>query len=253
MTGRVSLLGVGIDAVTQEEALERIRGFLAGSDQRHVMTPNSEMLVRAYSDVHVRSVLNRSALNLPDGVGLLFGAWWTGQQLRERVTGVDTVTALLQEIGSEHPVFLLGGKEGVAEAAVSTLKRHNPSLRIAGTYPGSPRDAEAREIVARVNASRPRLLLVAYGAPAQDLWIAKHLSSMPSVRVAMGVGGTLDFLSGSARRAPHFLQSLGFEWLWRVIHEPWRWRRIVNAVVVFPWLVLLHGREVPKSQSHTVR
>ncbi|MBI2117865.1 WecB/TagA/CpsF family glycosyltransferase, partial [Candidatus Peregrinibacteria bacterium] len=96
--------------------------------------------------------------------------------------------------------------------------------------------------------AKPRLLLVAFGAPEQDLWIDRYLSAMPSVRVAMGIGGTLDFLAGVRKRAPALVQKLGFEWLWRLLNEPWRLRRIWNAVVVFPWLVVRYGRENPKSE-----
>lgn len=110
-------------------------------------------------------------------------------------------------------------------------------------HEGSPREVDAQEIVDRVNASGAKLLLVAYGAPTQDLWIAKHLSQMPTVRVAMGVGGTFDFLSGNVQRAPRFMRSIGMEWLWRVILQPWRIKRIWTAVVTFPVLVLTSKKQ----------
>lgn len=235
---RIFLLGIPIDSVTRGEALARIRSLLLQTGQHHVMTPNSEMLVLASKNDAFRATLKRSALNLPDSAGLLFAARWTHQKLPERVTGVDTVIALLQEISCEHPVFLLGGGEGIAQAVASEFQRRNISLRIVGAYAGSPHEKDAAPIVDRINEVRPHLLLVAYGAPEQDLWIAKHLSSMPTVRVAMGVGGTFDFLSGNVRRAPVFLQSLGLEWLWRFVQEPRRRRRIMNAVIVFPWLII---------------
>lgn len=235
---RIFLLGIPIDSVTRDEALTSIRAFLLQRGQYHVMTPNSEMLVLASKNDAFRATLKRSALNLPDSAGLLFAARWTRQKLPKRVTGVDTVIALLQEISCEHPVFLLGGGEGIAQAAASKLQSRNSSLRIVGTYAGSPHEKDAAHIIARINEVRPHLLLVAYGAPEQDIWIAKHFSSMPTVRVAMGVGGTFDYLAGNVQRAPLFFQSLGLEWLWRVLREPRRWRRILNAVIVFPWLVI---------------
>jgi N-acetylglucosaminyldiphosphoundecaprenol N-acetyl-beta-D-mannosaminyltransferase len=99
--------------------------------------------------------------------------------------------------------------------------------------------------VKRIESARPHILLVAFGAPAQDMWIATHLKSLPTVRIAMGVGGTFDFLAGDVRRAPLALRILGLEWLWRLILEPWRWKRIWTAVVTFPWLVLRYGKEGP--------
>jgi N-acetylglucosaminyldiphosphoundecaprenol N-acetyl-beta-D-mannosaminyltransferase len=243
---RVRLLGVWIDALTAREAVARLQGMLTEKAQHHVMTPNAEMLVTASKDAAFRGLLNATPLTLPDSAGLLWAARLTGQHLPERVTGVDTVQALCAALTPEHPVFLLGGAPGVAEKAGLVLRSRNPHLRIAGTLSGSPRDEDADEIVKRVNEAKPHVLLVAYGAPAQDRWIAAHLSQLPSLRIAMGVGGTLDFLAGVQKRAPLIFQRVHLEWLWRVIREPWRWRRIVNAVVVFPILVLRYGKEARK-------
>lgn len=183
-------------------------------------------------------VLQKSDLNLPDSQGLLFAAKWTGQQLPERVTGADTVQNLCGILGPEHPVFLLGAAPGVAEKAADVLRSKHPRLTIAGTFSGSPMQNDAAQIIRRINEAKPHLLLVAFGAPAQDLWIHEHLAKMPSVRVAMGIGGTLDFVAGIKKRAPLFMQKIGLEWLWRFVQEPSRWRRMWRAVVIFPFLVL---------------
>lgn len=242
---RITQLGVPIDAVSAVEAKNRILQLLAHGGQHHVVTPNAEMLVEAARSEAFRRVLQRSALNLPDGVGLkLIGALlW--QRIPERVTGVDIVECICRELGEDVPVFLLGGGENVARRTLHVLKKWNPRLHVVGTYAGSPRDEEAGEVIRRINEAHPYLLLVAYGAPHQDLWIAKHLHRMPSVRVAMGVGGTFDFIAGVQRRAPRFVQRIGLEWLWRVIREPRRIKRIWNAVVVYPWLVLRYGEKEP--------
>lgn len=238
---RIPLLGVPLDALTLEESLLRIRMLLEEPAPHHVTTPNSEMLVEATRNPAFHALLNTTALNLPDSTGLLWMARWTGQKLPERVTGVDTVIALCRGLPTEHPVFLLGAAPGVAERAAEKLIEMNPRLTVAGCFAGSPREEDAPEIVARINAARPHLLLVAYGAPAQDFWIAQHLKDLPSVRVAMGIGGTFDFLAGTRKRAPLLMQRLGLEWLWRLVQEPRRIKRILNAVFVFPILVLHHG------------
>ncbi|MDB4978821.1 MAG: WecB/TagA/CpsF family glycosyl transferase N-acetylglucosaminyldiphosphoundecaprenol, partial [Candidatus Peribacteria bacterium] len=118
----------------------------------------------------------------------------------------------------------------------------NPNLQVVGTYSGSPRGEDAGQIVSVIQKARPAILFVAYGAPAQDMWIDEHMQKLPSVRVAMGVGGTFDFLAGVARRAPVGIRNMHLEWLWRVALEPWRIKRIWTAVVVFPWLVVRHGK-----------
>lgn len=239
---QVHLLGVRIDAVTAGQAIARIRSFLQGNTQHHVMTPNSEMLVEASENESFKHLINRSSLNIPDSAGLLWAARHTGQFLPERVTGVDTVERLCTELDVSHPVFLLGAGEGIAERAADVLKKRNPNLNVVGMFAGSPRDADAEGIIKRINEAQPRLLLVAYGAPAQDEWIDKHLSRLPSVKVAMGVGGTFDFIAGVQKRAPNIFRSLHLEWLWRVIREPKRIGRIFRAVVVFPFLILKDGQ-----------
>ena len=238
MPPRITLLGPPIDAVTRAETLGILRGFLEGSETKHVMTPNNEMLVEASKNAVFREILQKSDLNLPDSTGLLYAARWTGQKLPERVTGVDTVQELCRTLDEHHPIFLLGACEGVAERAANALQKQNPRLKVTGTFSGSPRPEDFPDILRRIQQSQPSILFVAFGAPAQDLWIAQHLQEFSSVRIAMGVGGTLDFLAGTQTRAPAWMRSVGLEWLWRFIREPSRWRRMWRAVVVFPWLVM---------------
>ena len=235
MQQRVHLLQAPIDPVTSAEALKQLCGFLQEERFHHVMTPNSEMLVEASRNSAFLSVLQQSDLNLPDSVGLLHVARCKGQRIPERVTGVDTVQRLCTELSAEHGVFLLGSGPGIAERAAEALLAKNPSLQIVGTYAGSPDHAEADDIIQRINASGAQILFVAYGAPAQDMWIARYKDRMPQVRLAMGVGGTFDFLAGKAKRDPRILQTLGLEWFWRLVVEPQRFARIWTAVVVVPW------------------
>ena len=217
------------------------------------MTPNSEMLVQAARNPRFHALLQKTALNIPDSAGLLWMARCTGQRLPERVAGVDAVMQLCQELTKDCSVFLLGGGEGIGTMAKTRLASRNHRLRVVGVYAGSPRDEDAAEILQRINAVKPHFLLVAFGAPQQDLWIDRHLSAMPSVRVAMGVGGTLDFLAGVQRRAPSLVQKIGLEWLWRLVQDPWRIGRIWDAAWVFPWLVLRYGRAVPPLPSRLSR
>lgn len=234
----VHILGVPIDAITMEQAILRVQEMLKGSTQCHVMTPNNEMLVEAHRNPAFKEILQKSAINLPDSTGLLWAARRSGQRIPERVSGVDFAEKLCAGLSSDVPVFFLGGRNGVAKKAAEKLRIENKKLRIAGAIEASPQEEDAQNIIQQVNDSGARLLLVAYGAPKQDLWIAKHLSQMPNIRVAIGVGGTFDFLAGNVRRAPKWMRSMGLEWLWRVILQPWRIRRIFTAIVVFPLFVL---------------
>jgi N-acetylglucosaminyldiphosphoundecaprenol N-acetyl-beta-D-mannosaminyltransferase len=124
----------------------------------------------------------------------------------------------------------------VAEAAARILSSRYPGLQVVGTFAGSPADEEAQGIIARIRQARPDVLFVAYGAPAQDLWIARHREAL-GVPVMMGVGGAFDHIAGVRRRAPLWVQRLNLEWLFRLITQPWRWRRQL-ALPQFAWLVL---------------
>jgi N-acetylglucosaminyldiphosphoundecaprenol N-acetyl-beta-D-mannosaminyltransferase len=239
---RVTILGIPVDAVTRTEAIKRLLSMIGGPGFHHVMTPNSEMLVEASRNPVFRDLLNRTDLNFPDSAGLLWAARYTGQYLPERVTGVDTVTDLCTQLPTHHPVFLLGAWGKTAEKAARKLQEKNPRLTVVGTHSGSPKDEDADEIVRKINDSEAQILFVAFGAPKQDLWVDKHRHQLPNIRLAMGVGGTFDFIAGIHKRAPLWMQKLGLEWLWRLIREPQRIGRIINAVVVFPLKVITTKR-----------
>jgi N-acetylglucosaminyldiphosphoundecaprenol N-acetyl-beta-D-mannosaminyltransferase len=140
-----------------------------------------------------------------------------------------------------YRLFLLGAAPGVAETAGQRLQELAPGLVIAGTYAGSPGPSEEYEIIERLRAAQADVLCVAYGAPAQELWIYRNLARLP-VAVAMGVGGAFDFITGRQQRAPVRMQKLGLEWLYRLYRQPWRWRRML-ALPHFALKVLLRGRK----------
>jgi N-acetylglucosaminyldiphosphoundecaprenol N-acetyl-beta-D-mannosaminyltransferase len=220
--------------------------FMTEPGLHQIATTNPEFVMRAQQDAAFRQVLWQADLCIPDGVGLLIAAQWLGRPLPQRVPGSELVYHLA-ELAAENRwrLFLLGAAEGVAEAAAVILQQQYPGLIIAGTYAGSPDPSENAAIVRRINDSQADMLFVAYGAPRQDKWIARNKESLTAVRLAMGVGGSLDFITGRAVRAPRWLQNLGLEWFYRLIREPWRWRRML-ALPRFALKVLARGREVEK-------
>jgi len=231
------ILGVRVDAVTFDQALRRIEAFIADGRPHQLVTVNPEFVMTAQSDAEFRDIINRSALALPDGVGVWWASRRLGRPLPERIPGVDLVerlAALAAERG--YRLYLLGAMPGVARRAAEVLRARYPGLVIAGTYAGSPRVEDEADIVARVRAARPDVLLVAYGAPAQDRWIARNLDRL-GVPVCIGVGGSFDYIAGVHPRAPRWLRQLGLEWLHRLVTQPWRWRRML-ALPRFAWRVL---------------
>lgn len=230
-----------MDPVTFAEILARIEAFISDGRPHQLVTVNPEFVMAAQSDAEFRHIINTSALALPDGVGVWWASRRLGRPLPERIPGVDLVerlAALSAERG--YRVYFLGAMPGVADRAVEALCARYSKLAVAGTYAGSPRLEEEAAIVARVRAARPHILLVAYGAPAQDHWIARNLERL-KVPVCIGVGGSFDYIAGVRPRAPGWLRRVGLEWLHRLITQPWRWRRML-ALPRFAWQVLWSRR-----------
>jgi N-acetylglucosaminyldiphosphoundecaprenol N-acetyl-beta-D-mannosaminyltransferase len=244
----VFVLGVRVDCVTQEQTLTLIEQMITrwrAAGRRppchQVVTVNTEFVMEARRNALFRATINEAALTVPDGIGVVWATRYLGQPAPERITGTDLIPAIAGRCASRgYRLYLLGAAPGVAEAAAARLAARFPGLQIAGTYAGSPAPAEEAEIIARIAAAQPDVLCVAYGAPAQELWIRRNLERLP-VAVAMGVGGAFDFLSGRKKRAPRAMQRLGLEWLYRLYREPWRWRRML-AIPRFMAVLIFNGR-----------
>ncbi len=241
----IELMGIPIHDVTMEETVQWVGRWIAQGGVHQIATVNPEFLVKARDDPAFSSVLLRASLCIPDGFGVVWAARLRGRRLRERVAGSDLVPRLAQEAAAQGwRVFFLGAAPGVADRAAAILSERNPHLQVAGCYPGSPAREEEQAIVDRIRTSGADLLLVAYGAPNQDLWLGRNLRHT-GTPVGIGIGGSLDFVAGYSRRAPRWIQRSGLEWLHRLVREPRRWRRQL-ALPKFAALILL-GRDKPRN------
>ncbi len=223
-----NILGIEIHDVTMQETVNILSAMAMSGTSHHVMTVNPEFIMIAQHNDEFRSVLKNASLKIPDGIGVVLAARILGKPLKERVAGVDTVHELAR-ISQQKKlrIFFLGAAPGIAERTAELLRSENPGMEIAGTYSGSPRIEEEDAICTIIEKARPHILLVAYGPPKQDLWIARTRHRL-NVPLAMGVGGTFDFIAGVAQRAPQWIRKIGFEWLYRLFREPWRWKRMLT-------------------------
>jgi N-acetylglucosaminyldiphosphoundecaprenol N-acetyl-beta-D-mannosaminyltransferase len=250
----VVILGVPVDNLTMTETVDRLTALVAAgraSGKSHqVVTVNADFVKNAMLDPEVRYLLQDADLACADGMPLVWGARLLDVPLKGRITGADLVPLLAERAAEQgYSIYLLGAAPGVAAAAAALLKQRYPRLKIAGVNspPVGPVLEMGGALLADIRAARPDILLVAFGNPKQEKWIGMYKQQL-SVPVMIGVGGTLDFLTGTTKRAPQWMQRSGLEWLYRLLREPGRlWKRYVGDLVVFgfffarQWLLMRRG------------
>ena len=224
---RLELLGIPVDPLTQQDAVEWVAAALTEGRPRMLVSVNPERTMQALHDPALASILRSADLNLADGAGVLWAARRRGRPLPGRVPGVDLLSALAARGAAEGwRFFFLGGAPGVAAAAGEALRTAYPGFTLAGTFSGSPDPVDDEASVAAVRQSGAQLVFVAYGGGGEEAWLARNLGATGAV-IGMGIGGAFDFISGRAQRAPAFMREHGLEWLHRLSRQPWRWRRML--------------------------
>ena len=247
---KVDILGVQVDKVDMEQALNRILEFLKEDKAHAVYTPNSEIIMQAYRNQAFRDVLNTADLITPDGIGVVYASRIVKDPLAERVGGFDLATKLIEKAADGSISFyFFGGKPGVAEQAKENLQKKYPGLRIIGCSDGYFDAEKEQKIIADINEKQPDVLFVCLGAPKQEIWIDQNRDKL-AVKVCMGLGGSLDVFAGNVKRAPTVFQKLGLEWLYRLCKEPKRIGRMMD-LPRFGMTVLLHGRKFPQEGQKT--
>lgn len=229
------ILGVRVDPVTNTEAIAKIASFLDEPSQHFITTPNPEIILYAHKHQGYREILNKADLALPDGIGLKL----VSKHIKERVSGADMVPEICRLAGEKGlKIALLGG------ADQATLIKAAIAIRTFGGEVVYADHGVAREnwndrsfhekIVSEMRTLEPQVVLVGFGHPKQEQWIDEYRSQLSTVRLFIGCGGALDFVAGASVRAPMWMRKVGLEWLWRLIREPKRIKRIINAVIIFP-------------------
>ncbi len=266
---KIKILGVKFDNINLEKAATIAIKLAKGNSQEYIATPNPEILLQAIKDPKFLEILNKSALNIPDGTGILWASSYLSKIksnsskatktlkafqtlfiglikpksirniLKERVTGVDLMLEICKKSVNENlKIFLLGSSEKIGEKTKQHLEEKYPNIKIVGRLSKSPKEEDEKEIIEKINLSNADILFIAYGAPKQEFWIAKNLKKLTSIKLAIGVGGAFDIISGTKKRAPMIFRKAGLEWLIRLIQEPKRTKRIWNATVKFPYEII---------------
>ncbi|CAN5442334.1 WecB/TagA/CpsF family glycosyltransferase [soil metagenome] len=225
------ILGVSVDAVAAGDVAGRLIDAIHQSDRaEHIVTYNPEYAMAARRDRAFRDAIGNAYLTTADGVGIVLAArLHRHAPPLERITGVDLLGMMAQaspETGAG--IFLLGAGPDVAPRAAAAIKKLHPNANFSGWWwGGTPKPSDDAATIERIRDSGASMLAVAYGAPAQIHWIARNREALSQIgiRIVVGVGGALDYWAGEAKRPPELIRKLGLEWLFRLVREPWRWRR----------------------------
>lgn len=248
-----TILGVILTDASEKSVLEYLFKTLLKRDKKaYLVTPNPEMLVYAAKHSSFKDILNHAAIALPDGIGIKIAGKILGKPVNNRITGIDFMQQVCKESVREAvSIGLIGGKPGVAEKTADCLQKMYPEINIVlATEEWPDRNAESgeRRAESKTLSSMPLalsnkidILFVAFGHPKQEEWISMNLERLP-VKVAMGVGGAFDYISGEVPRAPKVLRQLGLEWFFRLIRQPWRVQRIINTALLQFLLLVFRER-----------
>lgn len=238
---KIEILGVQIDQIKMEAAVKRVDKYINAHDNKRYMivTPNAEMIVMAYDNPGFADILNRADLSVPDGAGVVLASHILTLPLEERVAGFDLMGKLLKLAQEkDYRVFFLGGKDSVLEKALNKIKNNFPGLKIAGSHHGYLDPALTFRLIEEINGLDVDILFVGMGVPLQERFLNDNLANL-KVKVAMTVGGSFDVLADEVKRAPRWMQTLGLEWLFRLIQEPSR----IGRMMALPRFVLLVFKE----------
>lgn len=223
---KTDIMGLQFDNITMEEALDAAKVLLQGEHAARVVTPNAEIAYEALHDENTRTLLNSAELMLPDGAGVVLASKILKTPLKQKVAGVDFADGLLGVLETTgQSLYLLGSKPGIGELAAQKMMQKHPRLRIAGIADGYFQDEAP--VIDKINASGADVLFVCLGAPKQEQFMARHQKAL-HVKLMAGLGGTLDSFAGTVKRAPKWMIRLNLEWLYRLIKEPKRFKRMLR-------------------------
>ncbi|OGO83922.1 MAG: N-acetylmannosaminyltransferase [Clostridiales bacterium GWE2_32_10] len=245
---KVNILGVNIDKVTMNEAINRVMGFLDSDKLNTVYTPNPEFIMNARDDEEFKKILNEGDLVIPDGIGVVYASRILGNPVSERVPGYELTENILKGIkDKKYTAYFLGSKGDTAKLAAENMMQKYTGLKVAGYRDGYFKVEEEERIIDEINRLEVDYLVVGLGSPKQEQFIYRNKQKL-KVKVAIGNGGTLDIMAGKVKRAPVIFQKLGLEWLYRLLKEPTRFKRMLK-LPQFMWIVIMTKNKEQRTKN----
>lgn len=240
MQDEIDILGVKINNFDKQSLHKRVIEMLSRKGCSVIFTPNPEMVIAASRNDNISRILSNADLRIADGSGLLLASNILGDPLQERLAGIELGEFLLEFSAKKSiSIYLLGGKDGVAELAQKKLEAKYKGLKICGAHHGffEMCGEENDEVIRQINTASPDIIFVCMGFPRQERWICENKDKIPSLRLALGLGGSLDVWSGQIARAPKLLRKISLEWLYRIVKEPKR-ASFIAKIPVFLFKVI---------------
>ncbi|MGD9569522.1 MAG: WecB/TagA/CpsF family glycosyltransferase [Sedimentibacter sp.] len=250
---KLNIMGVRIDNKTMNETMDIVKKKLDNKEQYIIYTPNTEIVMMCQKDEEFLELMNKSDINIPDGIGLIYASKIKNHPLKEKVAGYDLSVNLLRLANEQGlKLFVVGGKPGVAEAAMKKVHDEYPGINIVGTqhgyfkgtHLGKNGHEEELKVIEDINKAEPHILFVGFGAKKQEQWIEYNRDKI-NARIIIGNGGTLDGLAGNVKRAPEIFIKLGLEWFYRLMKEPKRIKRQI-LLPIFMLNVLFGNKNIVK-------
>lgn len=247
-TEKINIRGIPVDNVNLDEAFSAVVSFVHSNSFHMICTPNAEIVQQCIEDEALADLIRSADLIIPDGAGVVLASKILGSPLKAKTPGCELGERIAKESGANgFRVYFLGGKPGIAALAEEKLREKYPDFKTVGTHDGyfKKEGEENDAVIAEINAAAPDILFVCLGVPAQEKWIAANRDRLPTVRAALGLGGSLDSYAGTMKRAPRIFIRLNLEWFYRLCCQPSRIGRMMKLpkFVFGTCLYRLHGKK----------
>ena len=236
---KINILDVYIDNITKKTLSEMISENLKNNRRLKIFTPNTEIILKATKNQDYKNLINSADISIPDGIGLIFASKILGTPIKQRVAGIEIAEDIMDIARkNNYSIYILGGKDKIAEKAKSKLSLKYGGLKICGTHSGYFSQEESKDIINEIQNTKADILFVCMGFPRQEKWICNNIDSLTDVKLAIGLGGSVDVWAERLKRAPHLFRKCSLEWLWRMLLEPRRFKFLLDIPVFLAKIII---------------
>lgn len=246
---KINILDVYIDNFSQEELCQIISEKIKSDCKIKIFTPNTEILLKTERKDNEKYLINSAEILIPDGKGLILASKILKTPLKERIAGIDLAEDIMKiALKNNYSIYILGGKDNIAKQAKINLKLKYKALKICGTHSGYFSQEESNDIINKITSAKADILFVCMGFPRQERWIYENIDKLTNVKLAIGLGGSVDVWAGKLKRAPYLFRKCSVEWLWRMLLEPRRFKFLFDIPVFLSKILIQRYKTIKKAK-----